>query len=230
MKLTLWLASAVIISSGIFSVSSYAGNDIDISGFDTAAPRNQSAAPIHNQDTAKKNINSLVNDENDNIRGNKNGQITLVEFMDFKCSYCKHMEPIVKSLINNNPNLRVVIKNYPVKGDISVYAAKAALAAKKQGKDIPLHDKLIEVSDLTQDQIMTIAKSLGINTAQLKTDMASSTINQQIQKNVSLAKKLQIFGTPAFFIVKTDGNGPIDFVMGAVDESNIQGSINKMMQ
>ncbi len=230
MKLISMLASVAIIGSSFFCVPSFATNDIDLQGFDLgsgSAPP-QKSKPIHNQDTAKKNASTLFHNANDPIRGNTNGQITLVEFMDFKCSYCKHMEPVIESLIGNNSDLRVVIKEYPVKGPVSTYAAKAALAAKKQGKYMALHKALMDASDLSEEKVLELASSVGVNTTQLKKDMESKAISQQIQSNISLAQQLQIQGTPAFFIVKTDLNSPIDFIMGAADQSSIQDSINKM--
>src|SRR6185295_1294162 len=71
----------------------------------------------------------LLNEKNDPVAGNKKGNITIVEFFDYQCSHCSNMTPVLQKIIKQNPNVRVVYKEYPIRGMISEYAARAALAA-----------------------------------------------------------------------------------------------------
>ncbi|MEE2933893.1 MAG: DsbA family protein [Pseudomonadota bacterium] len=133
--------------------------------------------------------------------GDKNGDVTLVEFFDYQCGYCKQVTESIIMLMKNDPGLRVVLKELPILGKTSLIAATAAMASRKQGKYFDFHVALMKNrGSLNPKRIMKIAKSVGINTAELKKDMSDPAIDTYIEDTTELAQKLGIKGTPAFII------------------------------
>jgi len=159
----------------------------------------------HAQKVIPSIANELFNDKNSPIGGNVNGTVTLVEFFDYQCPHCKEMTKIIDDLAKQNSNLRIVYKEFPIFGGTSDLAAKAALAANKQGKYDVFHDALMNTdASLDEAKIMSIAKKNGIDVNQLKKDMDSDSIQKELKQNVTLAKKLKLMGTPAFVIGQTN--------------------------
>jgi protein-disulfide isomerase len=161
------------------------------------------------------------------VAGNPNGKVTIVEFFDYQCPHCKDMAKIVEDIIESDKQVRVVFKELPIFGASSKYASQVALAAYKQGADkyLQFHNALMAASNpLTSDKVMQIAKSEGLNMDQLKKDMNSNAVGQQIQNNFKLAQSLGIMGTPTFVIGKWEGNkaSKTSFVPGATTEGNLQ--------
>jgi protein-disulfide isomerase len=185
------------------------------------------------QSIANQYADLLFHNNADPVLGNPNGKITLVEFFDYQCHYCVNMVPIIQSLIKTNPELRVVLKEFPVRGDMSQLASKAALAANLQGKYATYyHDLLNAQQPLTEATIYKLAEKNGIDINKLKTDMNSSAINDELKNNLSLAQKLNVFATPAFFIGKTNtdktsSEGSIEYILGGVEQRQLQSVINK---
>jgi protein-disulfide isomerase len=185
------------------------------------------------QAVAVKQAANLFKHANDPVAGNANGKVTLVEFFDYQCPHCVDMDPVVLGLIKANPNLRVVFKEFPIRGPVSMTAAKVALSANKQGKYMEMHEALMkDASSLTDAKIMDIAKQVGLDVAKLKTDMASADIEKQVKDTYQLAQELQLYGTPALFVAKTDitSSSPasaVDFVPGQVDQKYLQTAIDK---
>jgi protein-disulfide isomerase len=135
------------------------------------------------------------------VVGNPGGDVTLVEFFDYNCHYCKKAAPDVARLVEADPGLRVVYKEFPILGPGSVVAARAALAAMRQGKYQPFHDALMaSTTKLSETEIFAKAEEVGIDLPQLRQDMADPAIEQQIQGNLELARTLSINMTPAFVI------------------------------
>ncbi len=138
---------------------------------------------------------------NSPVTGNPNGDVTLVEFYDYHCGYCKRMRPLIKDVIASDSNLRVVFKQFPIFGPESEFAAKAALAADKQGKFYQFHEAVMSEDDpLNQDRVLEIASSIGLDTDQLTTDINSREINLQLENDIQLANNLGLVGTPAMII------------------------------
>jgi protein-disulfide isomerase len=184
------------------------------------------------KDAALKNADQLFKQASDPSAGNPNGKVTMVEFFDYQCPHCVDMEPDIMATIKANPDLHVIYKEFPIRGQISVIASKAALAALKQGKYPQFHDLLMQnAQSLSQEKIMELAKSIGLDTKKLKTDMDSSDVDAQIKANYKLAQDLQLYGTPAFFVVLTslpkDSKG-VEFIPGQVDQKTLQATINKV--
>lgn len=143
----------------------------------------------------------LLNDPNSPVSGNLDGDVTVVEFFDYRCGYCKRVAGTVTQLQQEDSNVRIVYKDYPILGEASVLAARAALASTTQGKHLAFHEALLaSKEELTQDSILKIAKGVGLDTEQLAKDMQASTIQTIIERNRELARELGINGTPGFII------------------------------
>ena len=184
------------------------------------------------KDSALKNADQLFKQSNDPAGGNANGKVTLVEFFDYQCPHCVDMEPDVQATIKANPDLRVVYKEFPIRGQISVIASKAALAAAKQGKYMQFHDLLMKnAQSLSADKIMELAKSIGLDPVKLKADMDSPEVEAQIKATYKLAQDLSLYGTPALFVVQTNlptDSKKVEFIPGQVDQKMLQATINKV--
>jgi protein-disulfide isomerase len=183
------------------------------------------------QQSAGNYIKNLFQQTNDPVSGNPKGKITVVEFFDYQCPHCVDMAPVMKEVIKANPELRVVYKEFPIRGPVSDFAARAALAANKQGKYTELsYGILTSTKPLSNDVILEVAKNTGLNIDQLKKDMDSKEIKEQLKANVILAQNLKLFGTPAFFIGKTDATSSdaVNYIPGQVDQAQLQIMIDKM--
>lgn len=144
--------------------------------------------------------------------GNTNGNVTVVEFFDYRCGYCRSMAPVVEQLLKDDTNVKLVFREFPILGPVSVTAAKAALASAAQGKYIQFHNALMAGSHpLSSDEdVYTVAASVGLDIARLKTDMESQAIKDEIAANFSLAESMGIRGTPAFVIGSQMYPGALD--------------------
>lgn len=148
--------------------------------------------------------------------GNPNGDVTLVEFFDYNCPYCRAMAPIMTKAEEDDSQLRVVYKEFPILGPNSTFAAKAALAAQRQGKYVAFHRALYQVRGaVDSNKIMEVAATLGLDVARLKSDMEDPAIQTEISKNLALAQALRINGTPGFVI----GD---QILRGATDQKTLQ--------
>jgi protein-disulfide isomerase len=135
------------------------------------------------------------------VGGNSHGDISLVEFFDYQCPYCKRVQPALERLSDKDKGLRLVYKEFPILGPVSVVAARAALAARLQGKYDAFHAAMMaRIGHLTDATVYEVAASVGIDVAQLKRDMASPQIAADLKANRALAERLDITGTPAFVI------------------------------
>jgi protein-disulfide isomerase len=182
------------------------------------------------QKTAANFVTPLFHQNNDPIAGNPNGKVTVVEFFDYQCPHCVDMAPVMSAIIKANPNLRVVFKDFPIRGPISELAARAAVAANKQGKYPEFsHALLTSTKPLSEEVIFKIAGDTGLDVTQLKKDMSDASVTAQLKANTKLAQDLKLFGTPAFFIGKTDAKTTdnINYVPGQMNEKQLQEAIDK---
>ncbi|MDP6573927.1 MAG: DsbA family protein [Rhodospirillales bacterium] len=155
----------------------------------------------------------LENDPATPFGGNIKGNVTVVEFFDYQCGYCKRVRPVVEELLRGDGNIRIVFKEFPILGAPSVIAARAALAAWKQdhGGYNKFHFALMATKGrLSEEKIMAVAAKSGLDVERLRRDMAAPEIDEALQKNFRLAEDLGIRGTPAFVIGKRLVPGAID--------------------
>ena len=135
------------------------------------------------------------------VAGNPDGDVSVVEFFDYNCGYCKRALPDVVKLVDNDSKVRVVLKELPIFGEDSEAAAKAALAAHKQGKYFEMHQKLFtEPGKADKEKALRIAGELGLDTAQLEKDMADPEVQRSLDEAKELAQKLGLQGTPLYLI------------------------------
>lgn len=157
------------------------------------------------------NRDQLERDPADIVEGNPKGDVTVVEFADYRCGYCKAVHPTVKEVVQSDGHIRLVYKQFPILGPQSVQAARAVLAAAKQGKGLEMHRGLMEArGDFSDDMIAEMARGLGIDTAKLTADMKTPQTLAHLQRTMELGRALDIKGTPAFIIGDALLPGAID--------------------
>jgi len=185
----------------------------------------------------RKYAKQIFADPNSPVVGNPNGNVTLVEFLDYQCIHCKAMGPIIATLIKKNTNLRVVFKELPIFGNKSRYAAKVALAVyqKDPKQYYAFHSALLDSKKpLTKDMVLADLKPFADSNSALQGNaleqtLASTVVKQQLKDNFSLAQKLGLMGTPAFVLSNQAGN-KVAFVPGATTEQKLQQMIDKLAQ
>ena len=166
----------------------------------------------------------LRHDPGSVVGGNLSGDVTLVEFFDYRCGVCKRVHPIVDELVKRDGKVRRVYKEWPILGAQSVFASRAAIASRNQGDDkyLDFHDRMMTAKQtLTSDAVLKIATSAGLDPVKLKRDMGSPEIDQIIQRNYQLAQSLKLNGTPSFLIGDTllRGARDIDTMLNLVREA-----------
>lgn len=154
-----------------------------------------------NREMLNRHHSRLYDDGFSYVGGNKNGDFTLIEFFDYNCGYCKRILSTVERLKKEDGNLRIIYKELPILSETSHIAAKAAMASMNQGKYERFHIALLSnKGQLTEGRIFEIAREIGIDEKKLLQDMTSPVLERNIQINHSVAKSLNITGTPAFII------------------------------
>lgn len=177
--------------------------DVIVDSLKRLREREQAAEAEHMRAAIAQHREALFNDPESPVGGNANGEVTIVEFFDYHCGYCKRVLPIVIKVIDDDPNVRVVYKEFPILSPDSVTAAHAALAAHRQDPDKyqAFHTALMSVrGELKMPKIEQIAREIGYDVDRLKVDMAAPEIEASIQRNMALAHALGINGTPSFVI------------------------------
>ena len=168
----------------------------------------------------------IFNSSDDGILGNPNGKISLVEFFDYNCGYCKKSYPDIQALIKGDPDLRIVLKDFPVLGDDSV---KAHIVARAFMKLMPMkfaafHNQMMTSEGrANEEKAIKIAVKLGVDEKQLRQTMKDPDIQQVFMKNGKLAYLLDINGTPSYIL----GN---EVLVGAVGENILKKKITLLEQ
>ena len=152
--------------------------------------------------TLAANKDQIFNDPESFSMGNPKASVTIVEFFDYRCPYCKAMAPGIMKLLDDDKDLRLVLKEFPVLSKESGVAAQVAVAALRQYKDkyMPLHKALLGLRQLNEDTILAAAKDVGLDVAAIKRDMTAPAIGDLFARNIKLATDLQVNGTPAFIL------------------------------
>ena len=176
------------------------------------------------------NKRQLFNDPNTPTAGNPNGNVYFVEFFDYQCGHCREVYKVVKNIMAKDSNVKFIFKELPIFGGPSKYAAKAALAANKEGKYLELHNKLFESQEmLTQAKIKTYITSINLDVDKLTREMQNPKYEKDIRGNFALAQKLGIMGTPAF-VISNKAETRFQFIPGAASEQRLQAAIQAVQK
>ena len=187
---------------------------IDKAVQDLAAKQKADQEKANDQRVANR-MSSLLGDPGTLVLGNPQGDVTIIEFFDYTCPFCKAMEPRVQQLLKDDKKVRLVVKEFPILRPESIVATKAALASVKQGKYAAYHQTMMNFrGQLTEDAIFSMAKDVGLDVERLKKDMTAPEIGDAIIANFNLARALRIFDTPTVIIgnhLVTEASVKIDF-------------------
>jgi len=155
------------------------------------------------ENAIEDNIAKLTSSDAPSI-GPDDADVTIVEFFDYNCGYCKRALPDVNAILESDKKVRFVFKEMPILGPTSTTAAQWAMAAFKQDKYFEYHSALMEFRGQKEEKSLEkIAKDLGLDVAQMKKDAKSKEVQEMIDADVALARKIGINGTPAFIVGKT---------------------------
>jgi protein-disulfide isomerase len=158
-------------------------------------------ADVARAENLTRNAAAIFKSGADPVAGNPTGDVTIVEFTDYNCGWCKKSIDEIVQITEGDKNVRIVIKEFPIFGAGSDYAARAALASVKQGKYWELHRALFkQETQVTREVVDAVAESIGLDVKKMQSDMDTDEIKDIIRANHELAKSLKIEGTPAFVI------------------------------
>jgi len=165
---------------------------------------------------------ALVNSPRNIVVGNPQGDVTLVEFFDYNCGYCKRAMADVREMMKADPKLRVVLRDFPVLGPDSVEASLVAIAAKNQlkpDKYWEFHQKLLDGRGrVGKEKAIAVAKEFGADPAKLEKDMQSAEVRGAIEETMRIGDALKLQGTPAFVV----GD---EIIFGAVGEAPLKAAV-----
>ena len=166
--------------------------------------RNAQAEAAADTQLIARHAAELFEDDHSWVGGNPEGDITLVEFMDYRCGYCRRATPEVASLLESDGNIRLIIKEFPILGESSLLSSRFAVATKLVAGDAAyhqVHDALLELnSDATEVTLRRLGDGLGLETEAILAHMDSDEVTEILVKNRELAQQLSISGTPTFVL------------------------------
>ncbi|AFL51279.1 protein-disulfide isomerase [Sinorhizobium fredii] len=178
--------------------------------------RRQAAAAGEAAKVVSERRDEIFNDPDAPVGVNPQGDAIVVEFFDYNCPYCRQAAPLLGKLEKADKGIRLVFKEYPILGPGSVFAARAALASRKQGRYLAFHQRMMTYNGrITETSTLEVAADVGIDVERLKTDMQDPAIDAAIKRNIALAEALRIGGTPSFVVGK-------EVVRGLVDEATMK--------
>jgi protein-disulfide isomerase len=178
--------------------------------------REQAAAERTRQEALATHRAALEDPGPLQVFGNPDGDVTVIEFFDYRCGYCRQVAGMLLDTVEDDGNVRLIMKEYPILGQNSVIAARAAIASAMQGKYRPYHTALMtELKEVDREGVLKLAEQMDLDTEQLQADMRSATVERELQRTFALAEALQIGGTPAFIVGDT-------LVPGALDRSRLE--------
>lgn len=152
------------------------------------------------KDNAKKHATALFGETEPIVAGNPKGDVTIVEFFDYRCPYCKKGKQALVDLLKQDGNIRLILKEYPILSAESELAARAAVASVPQGKYWDFHLALFGAEELSEESIYATAKSVGIDVAKLKVEMANPNVSKRLKDVQTLGQDMGVNATPTFFI------------------------------
>ncbi|TNF21208.1 MAG: DsbA family protein [Rhodobacteraceae bacterium] len=163
----------------------------------------------------------LEQDPNAPVLGNPEGDVTVVEFFDYNCPYCKRAMSEVQGLLEADRNVRLVHREWPILGEGSVFAAKAALAAREQGKYEAFHWALMGLQGRAEEaSVLRLAEEIGLDVERLRADMDAPEVQAHIDVSMRLAQALGFNGTPSFVIGE-------NLVPGFVEQEKLEALVDK---
>jgi protein-disulfide isomerase len=182
------------------------------------------AETAKHQAAVKEHAKEIFNSTRQVVLGNPKGDVTMVEFFDYNCGYCKHAMNDMLSLLKTDSNLRVVLKEFPVLGPASVDAAKVAAAVRMQDKSgkkyLEFHQKLLGGrGQADKAHALAAAKDVGLDVSRIEKDMESAEVKETLTERFKLAEALGLNGTPSYVVGK-------DVVVGAVGLEALKEKIN----
>lgn len=172
-----------------------------------AAPMPDHAASI------RSNAATLFSSKHQTVIGNPDGDVTLVEFFDYNCGFCKRSLSDKLELLKSDPSLRIVLKDYPVLGKDSLDAARIAIALRMQSfrgdRFLEFHKRLLEARRSDGATALIIARDLGADMVQIERDLSSDEIRTTVEENTALGRNLGITGTPSYVVGNTVESGAV---------------------
>jgi protein-disulfide isomerase len=202
--------------------------EVLIESLNAYAARERAASETRFKEGAKENLKALVEDGAGFATGADPAAatVTVIEFFDYHCSYCKRAAGLVRDLTKTDPAVKVVFRELPILRPESDYAAQVALASRAQGKYADLHFAMMGATGvLTKERIKEIADGAGVDFAAIEEALLDPSINQAIDETHRIASEMAIDGTPAFIVASIDGDY-IDVFPG-YDPEEITASIAK---
>jgi len=199
--------------------------EILIEAMNALEAKQQAEAGKASQVAIAANRKAIFEDGVSYVAGNPQGDVTIVEFFDYRCGYCKQVQPSLMTLLKEDSKLRLVLKEMPVLGPESVIAARAAVAALEQDKGakyLDFHNAMMEFrGQITEAEVFRLATAAKLDVAKLKTDMTAPKTEQILRANLALADTLGIQGTPGFVIGDklVPGAVPLDTLRQLVKEA-----------
>ncbi|MDA7966962.1 DsbA family protein [Ruegeria sp.] len=178
--------------------------DVIIEAINILEQRNAEAEALADKQLVAANADALFNDDYSWVGGNPDGDITLVEFMDYRCGYCRRAVPEIANLLAADGNIRLVIKELPILGDASVVSSRFAIATKQVAGDDAykqVHDALLEFSgEPTDVTLRRLSDGLGLDSDAILEAMNSDAVTEEIAQTRALAQRMRISGTPSFVL------------------------------
>lgn len=183
--------------------------------------REQAEGQRRSRDAVASNRRGLYEDTLSPVTGPADATVTIVQFFDYKCGYCRRVLPVLTALLEKHKNVRMIYKELPILGDDSQFAARAALAAEKQGAYLRFHRELMNAGGaITPAVIEDTSKKLGLDAKRLRTDMNSMEVQTALMQNQQLAGAIGVQSTPSFVI-----GG--ELISGAMDLPQLEALISK---
>ena len=152
------------------------------------------------RDKAKEHATQLYREPEPIIAGNPKGDITIVEFFDYRCPYCKKVKAVMADLMKQDQGIKLILKEFPILSKESELAARAAVASVPQGKYWDFHLALMGAEELSEDSIFAIAKSTGIDVDKLRKEMKNPKVDARLEEVQRLGQVIGVDATPTFFI------------------------------
>ena len=183
--------------------------------------RERVEAQKRSKDAVAANRRELFDNAASPVAGTAEAEVTIVQFFDYKCGYCRRVSPTLSTLLEKHKNVRMIYKELPILGPDSHMASRAALAAQKQGAYAALHKELMTLNGpITPEAIEGAGKKLGLDVAKLKADMGSKEVESALMRNQQLANAIGVQSTPSFVI-----GG--ELISGAMDLAGFEQLISK---